>query len=377
MPIFQSATYGYSGDGNEDLVGYTRPADSPNHHALARAIASIEGTEAALVTASGMAAISSTLLALLRPGDHLIIQASTYGGTFELVHHELLPLGIESTIVDPANPGSWKAALRANTKVFYVESISNPLIGVADMEAVAAFSKQHNLTHVVDNTFATPVLLKPARLGFVVIHSATKFLNGHSDIIAGAVAGPADLIAKVKNKIVVYGGVLDPHACFLLQRGLATLALRVRQQTASALALAKFLEQHPQVEAVNYPGLASSPFHVLAQSLFKGSGGGVLSFEVKGGVSNAQALLKALQLPLIAPSLGGVESLITMPSATSHAALGVDGRKAAGISESLIRLSVGIEGTEDLISDFAQAFEAVTPANGNANNGALTDLKLS
>ncbi|BDA44404.1 Cystathionine gamma-synthase [Coccomyxa sp. Obi] len=375
MPIFQSATYGYSGDGNEDLNGYTRPADSPNHFALARIIATLEGTEGALVLSSGMAAISSTLLTLLRPGDHLLIQNATYGGTNELVHGEFSSLGIEHTAVDPADPASWDATIRPNTKVFYVESISNPLIGVADLEAVAAFCKQRGLTPVVDNTFATPVLLTPARLGFIVVHSATKYLNGHSDIIAGAVAGPADFIAKVREKMVVYGGVLDPHACWLLQRGLATLALRVRQQTASALALAHFLEQHPQVEAVNYPGLPSSPFHSLAQSLFGGSGGGVLSFEVKGGRSTADALLKALTLPLIAPSLGGVESLITIPSATSHEALGVEGRKAAGISESLIRLSVGIEGTEDLLADFAKAFKTI--ANGSADNSALAQLKVS
>ncbi|CAK0736697.1 hypothetical protein CVIRNUC_000788 [Coccomyxa viridis] len=369
LPVHNSVTYGVRGEYKDGCAFYTRPADTPNHAELAKKMALLEGTKAAVVTASGMAAISSTLFALLRSGDHLIIQDNVYGGTHELVHEEFPSLGIEHTTVDPQDPAQWEQALRPNTKVFYVESISNPLVRVTDLAGVAGFARRHGITPVVDNTFASPVLCRPADMGFVVVHSATKFLNGHSDLLAGVVSSSRDFIGKVTQKMVMYGGCLDPHACFLLNRGMATLGLRMRQQCASALAIAEMLQQHPMVENVSYPALASSPDHALATKLFGGRGGGVLSFVLRGSMAQTKAFLGHLHLPFVAPSLGGVESLVCLPAETSHLALGPDGRKAAGIPETLVRLSVGVEDTADLIQDIQQALAAAGIKNCHVSNG--------
>eukprot|EP00884_Botryococcus_braunii_P012798 jgi/Botrbrau1/21519/Bobra.174_2s0022.1 len=365
FPIFQSATFTeYDGD-----WAYMRPADTPNHRMLSRKLAQLEGTEDALVTGSGMSAISMALLSLLRPGDHLLIQAVTYGGTYELVHHELKELGISNTVVDASCADGWEAALQANSKVFYVEAISNPLAQVADLAAVAKFCSEKGLRSVVDATVPSPVLLQAARLGFhLVLHSATKYLNGHSDILAGVACGPASIIQRMRKKLTVYGAVLDPHACFLLDRGLKTLGVRVRRQNETAAVLASFLESQPQVEKVFYPGLPSSPAYALAQQLFEGRGGALFSFQLRGGAHAASLFCEAVHLATVAPSLGGVETLMTVPSLTSHAALGPEGRQAIGIAEGLIRVSVGLEPAEDLISDFKQALAALDEklSNGSA-----------
>eukprot|EP00879_Flechtneria_rotunda_P021752 GHRR01022936.1.p1 GENE.GHRR01022936.1~~GHRR01022936.1.p1 ORF type:complete len:343 (+),score=118.12 GHRR01022936.1:395-1423(+) len=335
----------------------------------------VVGTEAALVLGSGMAAVTSTLLTLLKAGDHMLIQEAAYGGTFDLVHKEFKDLNITATMIDTSQPSnSWASLLMPNTKVIYVEAISNPLMQVPDLPVVVAFAQQHKLTSVIDATFATPVNLQPAvSPGFdVVIHSATKFLNGHSDIIAGAVAGRSKVISKITGKANHLGGSLDPHAAFLLQRGIKTLALRVERQNANAAALAAALEKHPQVQRVHYPGLQSHERYQLVRELFrKGGAGGMLSFETVGGMQQAEAVVRGLQLGLVAPSLGGVETLVTLPATTSHSGLTAEQRAAIGINDNLIRVAVGIEDTEDLVDDFMRALDATAAevaANGSAAN---------
>jgi cystathionine beta-lyase/cystathionine gamma-synthase len=241
--------------------------------------------------------------------------------------------------------------------LFYVEGIANPLMQVAALDEVAQFARSHGLVSIIDNTLATPVNFRPVEHGFdVVLHSATKYLNGHTDIVAGAIAGRADLIAATKRKLDHLGGTLDPHACFLLHRGLKTLALRVRHQNRSTLELASFLERHPAVRRVNYPGLESHEQHARARALFEGMGG-TLSFELKEGLVGAERLFKRLRIPVNAPSLGGPETLVTRPAVTSHAGLGPDERGRLGITDGLVRVSVGLEAPEDLIEDFARALE--------------------
>ena len=318
-------------------------------------MAALEGGEAALVTASGMAAISTTLLSLLTPGDHFLAHDTLYGGTHSLITQDLIGMGINVDFIDGEDPNSWELFLRPETKLIYIETITNPLIQVADLNEVIKFAQTHNLISIIDNTFASPINYRPLERGFdLSIHSATKYLNGHSDIVAGALIGQANLIEKITHKLNHLGGTLDPHACFLLHRGLKTLAVRVRYQNESALKTAQFLESHPAVARVNYPGLESHPNHQRACNLFDGFGG-MLSFELKGDVKQTERFMIGLELPISAPSLGGVETLITRPATTSHAGMNPEERRAMGISDNLIRLSVGLEATEDLIQDFEQA----------------------
>lgn len=359
MPVFQSSTYetGEGGGGYHD-VRYIRLNNTPNHLVLHGKLAALEGGEAAVVTASGMAAISTTLLSVLSPGDHLLVQDCLYGGTHDLVTKDLAALGITHAALDLNQPATWEQALRPRTKAIYVESMTNPLLQVGDLEAAARFAKEKGLVAIIDNTFATPVSFRPLERGYhLSLHSCTKYMNGHSDIVAGAVIGSAALVEKVKHKLDHLGGSLDPHACFLLHRGMKTLALRVRYQNESALKLARFLEQQPAVTKVNYPGLESHPHHARARQLFAGFGG-MLSFELKGGVEAAERFLKRTELGIVAPSLGGPETLVTRPVTTSHAGLSPEERKRAGISDGLVRVSVGLEATEDLTEDFGAALSA-------------------
>ncbi len=355
LPIFQSSTFEtFGGEGYHD-IRYIRLNNTPNHVALATKMAALENAEDALVTASGMAAISTALLAVLSTGDHLLIQNCLYGGTHDLVVKDLPKLGIEHDLVDADDPGSWETKLRPSTRVFYVESIANPLMTVGDLKAVVDFARAHNLITMIDNTFASPVNFRPAELGFdLSLHSCTKYMNGHSDIVAGAVIGRGDLVKETKFKTDHLGGTLDPHACFLLHRGLKTLALRVRCQNDNAQKIAEFLDSHAAVASVNYPGLEYHPQHERARELFDGFGG-MLSFELKGDLDDVNRFLRSVRIPLIAPSLGGVESLLTRPAVTSHAGLSGDELKRSGISDTLVRMSVGIEAADDLISDLGQA----------------------
>jgi len=355
MPIFQSATFEYGGQDNYHDLKYIRLNNTPNHLALHRKLADLENAEQALVTASGMAAISTCLLTFLSTQDHFLVQDGVYGGTFDFVTNDLKACGITCDFIDGDRPETWAQKLKPETRAIYVEAISNPLMQVADLQAVVEFSKSKGLISIIDNTFATPINFRPTEWDFdLSIHSCTKYLNGHSDIAAGAVIGRRSLIEKIKPKLNHLGGTLDPHACFLLQRGMKTLAVRMKHHNESALKIATYLESHNAIEKVNYPGLASHPRHKRAQALFNGCSG-MISFELRDNMKTVERFLRKLSLPIVAPSLGGVETLISRPAVTSHAGLSPEERHKQGIRDGLIRLSVGIESTEDLIDDLEQA----------------------
>jgi cystathionine beta-lyase/cystathionine gamma-synthase len=355
-PIFQCAVYEHKAEGVDyHDVRYPRLNNLPNHLVLARRLAALEGAETALVTSSGMTAISTAMLALLGDGGHLLIQDQLYGGTHSFVTRHLGSFGITYDFVPSDEPDAWRERLRPNTRAFYVETMTNPLLRVADHRAVVAFAREHGLVSMIDNTFATPVNFRPIESGYdLSLHSCTKYLNGHSDLVAGAVIGAADRVRAVKNRLDLMGGTLDPHACYLLERGLKTLVLRVRQQNANALALAGRLQDNPRVARVNYPGLESHPQYARARELFEGCGG-MLSFEPEGGLEATRRFLGRLELPVNGPSLGGVETLVTRPVTTSHAGLRPEERERIGITDALVRVSVGIEDPHDLIRDFELA----------------------
>ncbi len=355
MPIFQTSTYLYEGETDYHDVKYARLNNSPNHTVLHGKLAAISGAEAALVTASGMAAISTTLLSLLSHGDHLIAIDCLYGGTQTFVTKNLPRFGIEHTLVETSNVDSWSKALRPGSKVLYVEAMTNPTLRVPDLKRAVAFARAHNLVTLIDSTFAPPGLFQPHGLGFdLVLHSATKYLNGHDDLTAGVVTGTSERVAVVKQWLDHLGGALDPHACFLLQRGMKTLSVRLRAQCESAMKIATFLEGHPKVSYVYYPGLKSHPQHKLAAGLYDAFGG-MISFELHGGAKAADEFMRRAELPLLAVSLGGVDSLMIRPAAGVHVNVDPKDRDAAGISDGLIRLSVGLEAADDMIADMAQA----------------------
>ncbi len=357
MPIFQSANFEYAGESRYDDIRYLRLNNTPNHFALHRLLSAIEHAPDALAAGSGMAIISTTLLTLLSAGDHVLAQDCLYGGTLDLLMNDFPKFGIDRSFIDGDAPQTWAAALRPNTRVIYVEAMTNPLLDVADLAGVVAFARTHKLISVIDSTFASPINFNPIDLGFdLVVHSATKYLNGHSDIVAGAVAGSREHIAQITHKLNHLGGTLDPHAASLLYRGLKTLALRVRHQNNSALAIAKFLKSHPAVARVNFAGLESHPRHQRARELFSGYGG-VLSFELDGDMERARQFMQRVKIPIIAASLGGVETLLIRPAVSSHAGMTPEQRQKLGISDRLIRMSVGIEATDELIEDLAQALK--------------------
>jgi cystathionine beta-lyase/cystathionine gamma-synthase len=358
MPIFQSAMFEYAGESDYHAIKYIRLNNTPNHVAVHQKLMALENGEAALVASSGMAAISTALLTVLSAGDHLLVQDSLYGGTHDFVTRDLGSFGIGFDFVDGNDPATWKKKLKPNTKAIYVETMSNPLLQIPDLETVPAFAEEHGLVSLIDNTFASPMNYRPPEHGFdLSLHSATKYLNGHSDIVGGAVIGRAALVDKIKRRLDHLGGSMDPHQCSLLHRGMKTLALRVRCHNQSALKVATFLAEHPSVSGVNYPGLKTHPQHQRARSLFDGFGG-MLSFDMKGGLEAAERFINATTLPIVAPSLGGVETLVTRPATTSHAGMAPADRRRLGITDSLIRVSVGIEATEDLIDDFGRALAA-------------------
>jgi cystathionine gamma-synthase/cystathionine gamma-lyase/cystathionine beta-lyase len=349
QPIYQGTVFA-TDDGE---AKYIRLGTNPSQAYLHGKLAALEGAEAAIATASGMAAITSALIATLRHGDHLIAAGTFYGGTLHFLTGQAERLGWTYDRVDPTDPDAWRRALRPQTKAVLTETITNPSARVGDLAGLAHFSRERGLTSVIDNTLATPVVFRPHTIGYdLVCHSATKALNGHSDISAGVVTGSAAMIDGVRGVLGDYGGSLDPHAGFLLARGLKTLALRVHQQNANALALARFLEGHQGIAEVTYPGLASHPDHARAAALFDGFGS-VLSFRPHGGTAAAERLLKGLRLPHAASSLGGVESLVMRPAAGDHT--GSRAAEADGIGADLVRFSAGIEAAEDLIADFDQA----------------------
>jgi len=356
-PIFQSANYLMGEEGRYQDLLYIRLHNTPNHALLHRRMAALEGGEAALVTASGMAAISTAILAFARNGGHLLAQKTLYGGTQSFLEEDLPGLGISWSAIDPTDPegaASWERALRPETRLIYVESISNPLIEVGDLRGIVDFARRHGLVSVIDNTFASPVNFRPLEIGFdLVVHSATKYLNGHSDLVAGVAVGSAESIDRLRHLQLHLGAALDPHACFLFERGLKTLELRVRRQNENALRLAEFLAARTDVSRVCYPGLAGDPGHRWARELFDGFGG-MLSFEL-ADPDRVEPFLERLRIPLHAASLGGVESLVVRPSRSSHLGMPPEERRQLGISDELVRVSVGIEDAGELIDDFAQA----------------------
>jgi len=361
VPIFQSATYEYSS--RQDLsyheIRYLRLNNTPNHELLHKKLASLEGTEDALVTASGMAAITTTLLTFLKPGDHILVQEGCYGGTCSFVNEELKDLGIETTFFKAQESAAdLEKKITNKTIMIYAESISNPLLQVVDFATIVSLAKKHKLLSAIDNTFPSPINFNPAKLGFdLVLHSATKYLNGHSDIVAGAIMGSKALIKKIYLRLAHYGATLDPHAAYLLNRGIKTLCVRMDRHNDNALAVAKFLSTHPKVSQIIYPGLETHPQYKLAQKYFSGFGG-MVSCILKDA-SKAEDFIEHLKYFFSAPSLGGVESLVTRPATTSHRGMTTEQRKEMGISDGLIRLSVGIEHEEDLIEDLKQALQKV------------------
>lgn len=355
MPIFQSSTYEYKGQKGYDNLKYIRLNNTPNHSVLHKKLAALENAESGLVTSSGMSAITTSLLTVLKAGDHLLAQNTLYGGTLDFIINDLPDLGIEYDFIKGDEPQGWSEKLKINTRAVFVETITNPLIDIPDLRAVVSFASAHGLISMIDNTFASPVNFRPAELGFdLSLHSCSKYMNGHSDIVAGAVIGSEKLIGRIKHKLNHFGGSLDPHACFLLHRGLKTLALRVRQQNSNALKIAEFMAGRPEVEKLNYPGLKSNPAYLKAKEYLDGFGG-MLSFEIKGDSDRADNFINSLVIPINAPSLGGVESLITRPVLTSHSGMNPTERQNAGINDKLIRLSVGIEAVDDLLDDLSRA----------------------
>ncbi len=352
-PIFTSTAYSYPNPTDENI--YPRYFNVPNQRVINRKLAALEQGEDALTFGSGMAAISTLLFAHLKPGDHAAFQADLYGGTYHLVVKELVRFGIAVSFCQ--NVDEFAAVLRSNTRLIYVESPSNPLLRCVDLAAVAALGRAHAVLTVIDNTFATPINQNPIALGMdAVVHSATKYLNGHSDVNAGVVISSAAVIRRLTESAINHGGMLDAHACYQLERGIKTLALRVERHNENANRLAGFLHTHPAVARVNYPGLPGHPDHAIATRQMRGFGG-MLSFELRQS-DQVDRLLSRLRVVMPALSLGGVESLICIPSRTSHRTMTPAERQRAGISEGLVRVSVGIEDVEDLLADFAQALTA-------------------
>ena len=349
-PIYTSTAYAYPNPANENV--YPRYFNVPNQRVIARKLAALEKAEDGVVFGSGMAAISTLLLAYLKPSDHAVFQADLYGGTYHLVTSELTRLGVEISFA--RTTAEFSAALRPNTRVLYVESPSNPLLRCVDLASVAKLARERGLMSAIDNTFASPINQNPLEFGIdAVAHSATKYLNGHSDVDAGVVVSSNEVIRRVTECALSLGGVLDAHACYQLERGLKTLGLRVGRQNENASRLAAFLQEHPAVGRVIYPGLPDHPDHAIAARQMRGFGG-MLSFELRQP-AQVERMLAHLKLATPALSLGGVETLVTVPSRTSHRTMTQEERLRAGISDGLVRVSVGIEDIYDLTNDFNQA----------------------
>jgi len=356
-PIHQSATF-TNPVGSDEEVRYTRYGNNPNQLAIAAKYALLEGAEAAVFVASGMGATALAHLAVLRPGDHLIASARIYGGTRALFDEELGRFGIEVTYVDPTKVRHWRTSLRENTRAVFIETPINPTVRVVDLDPVARLVSEHGLALLVDATFASPINFRPLEHGAdVVITSATKYLNGHSDVIGGAVAGSESFVEEVVRLLRIWGQSIDPHAAWLIDRGMRTLAVRMERHNANGEAVARWAEQHEGVARVHYPGLPSHPDHELAARVLDGNGG-MVGLELTGGVDAVENFLKRLQLIRHAPSLAGVESLISEPRLTSHAKQTQEERAAIGIPDGFVRLSCGIEDADDIIADLNQALNA-------------------
>jgi cystathionine gamma-synthase len=362
-PIYQSSTFQMT-DNDEQvrLTGsdhyYTRYGN-PTNTAAEKTIAELEGVDAALTFASGMGAVTTTIMALLKSGDHVVAQRDIYGGVNKFLSQWLPKMGIETTFVDTTDYEQHARAIRPNTKLLYLESPTNPTLRVVDFKKVAAVARQHKLLSMIDATFGTPINQHPAEFGIdLIMHSGTKYLAGHSDLLCGAVAGRHELIERIWETRTTLGNCMDPHASWVLLRGLKTLAVRVARQNENALRVAEFLSEHAKVRSVHYPFLKSHPQYAIARQQMSG-GGGVVTFEVEGTGEDARRASEAMRLFTLATSLGGVESLVSIPVLTSHAMIPAEARTRMGVTEQMIRLSVGIENADDLIADLEHALEAV------------------
>jgi methionine-gamma-lyase len=361
-PIWQTTTF--SADSSEhfaEIATAVRPAEfytrygNPTHKEVEATIVALEGGEAALLTSSGMGAIFTTLLSTLRTGDHVVAQTNHYAGATTLLEDMPKHFGIEVTLVDQTRTGSFLKALRPNTKVIYAESPTNPHMHITDLRAVADLARSRGITTVVDNTFATPVNQRPLEFGIdVVVHSATKYLGGHSDVTAGCVVSSREFVERAWHFSLLAGSILSPFDGWLILRGLRTLGLRVERHNRNALALARFLEEHPKVERVYYPGLESHPQHELASTQMSGFTG-MLSAELSGDYETAKSFISSLKLATYAASLGGHETLVVHPSAMWGGYMTPEQRRAKGLSDTLVRISVGLEDERDLVEDFARA----------------------
>jgi cystathionine beta-lyase/cystathionine gamma-synthase len=363
LPIYQTSTFEVT-DNDEQLrvTGsdsyYTRYGN-PTNSVAERTVAALEGVDAALTFSSGMGAITTTIMALLKGGDHIVAQRDIYGGTHKFLSQWLPKFGVETTFVDTTDYQQHEQAIRPNTKLLYVESPTNPSIRVVDLQRIASLAKQQGLISMIDSTFGTPINQRPAEYGLdLIMHSGTKYLGGHTDLICGVVAGRKELIDKILATRTTIGNCMDPHASWMLVRGMKTLAVRVARQNDNALRVAEFLEQHAKVRRVHYPFLNSHAQQALARAQMSG-GGGMVSFEVDGTGEDARRVSEALRLFTLAPSLGGVESLVCIPVLTSHLSVPEEERRKMGVTEQMIRLSVGIESAHDLVADLENALKGV------------------
>jgi cystathionine beta-lyase/cystathionine gamma-synthase len=359
-PLYQSTTFINAVGTGDDLI-YTRYGNNPNQKVVAEKLAALEGAELAIFLSSGMGATALAHMAILRPGDHLLSSEWIYGGTRRLFEQEFGKLGINVTFVDPSEARNWRRHAKSNTRAIFLETPTNPLMRVIDLDPVATLCRSEGMALIVDSTFASPINFRPLDHGAdVVIHSATKYLNGHSDVIAGAVAGSEAVIEEVRRLMMIWGQAIDPHAAWLVERGLKTLAVRIERHNANGLAFATWAAQQPVVETVHYPGLPTHVDHKIAKRTLKGYGG-MVGLTLAEGPPATDKVLRKLKLCTHAPSLGGVETLVSEPRFTSHAGLTSAARAAQGIPDGFLRVSLGIEDVDDIIADFEAAFSALEP----------------
>jgi cystathionine beta-lyase len=353
-PVYQSVNF-VQEVGTAEGLRYPRYGNSPNAEIVQKRVAALEGSEAAIVLASGQGATACALLALLRPGDHLLASSWIYGGTQRLFEQEFATFGIDVSLLDPTETRVWRRKMRKETRAIFLETPVNPTCRVLDLRPVSHFTQEEGIALVVDSTFASPVNLRPIEYGAdVVIHSATKYLNGHHDVLGGVVCGTEAYVEEVRQKMMVWGQAPDPFACWLLERGLKTLDIRVRRQNENALQLAQWCSDRKEIKRVHYPGLSSHPDHEIARTLLDGFGG-MMALELAGGARAAERFVRKLKLFRHAPSLGGVDSLVSEPRFTSHDHIDAEQRARLGMPDGFLRLSVGIESAVDLIADIEQA----------------------
>ena len=358
-PIYQSSTFAH-GIGSTDEVWYTRYGNNPNQTILADKFAALEQADRAIFLSSGMGATALAHLAVFRPGDHLLTSDWIYGGTRRLFDEEFGKLGIEVDYVTPDNPRNWRRKIKKNTRGVFLETPTNPLMRVIDLEPVADLCHQQGIVLLVDSTFASPINFRPLEHGAdVVIHSATKYLNGHTDVIGGVVAGTEEIVEEVRRLMQVWGQAPDPHATWLVERGLKTLAVRMARHNENGIAFANWATEQGAIASVHYPGLPHHPDHRTASKQLDGYGG-MVGLVLAGGPTATDTVLRRLRLVTHAPSLGGVESLVSEPRFTSHAEMTAADREAIGIPDGFLRVSLGIEDVEDIIADFAAALQSLT-----------------